>query len=101
MAISLAKVNVIPIVWELDPPDSNRILSVFPRLGRERLAGNPSPLRRPGPSLCLFPGWETESEIHRQKVAASQDPTEKNGGPPKGQIKLPAVRMPLRNSPSM
>lgn len=39
MAISLAKVNVIPIVWELDPPDSNRILSVFPRLGRERLAG--------------------------------------------------------------
>lgn len=39
MAISLAKVNVIPIVWELDPPNSNRILSVFPRLGRERLAG--------------------------------------------------------------
>ena len=39
MAISLAKVNAIPIVWELDPPHSNRILSVFPRLGRERRAG--------------------------------------------------------------
>ena len=41
MAISPAKVDAIPIVWELDPPDSNRILSVFPRLGREagKLAG--------------------------------------------------------------